>query len=51
MTSTPIKEAGRLFPFMASGRIAPDQKTGAGSAGGFGDVMSRTSYGGNDFPV
>ena len=51
MTSTPIKEAGRLFPFMASGRTAPDQKTGAGSAGGFGDVMSRTSYGGNDFPV
>lgn len=48
MTSTPVKDAASLLNFVGGSRAAaPAAKKGA-AAGSFGDVMSKTSYSGEN---
>ncbi len=47
MTSTPVKETVPFFNLQGGGKPVSGSRTDM--AGGFGDVMNRTSYGGNDY--
>lgn len=47
MTSTPVKETVPFFNLPGGGKPVSGSRTDL--AGGFGDVMNRTSYGGNDY--